>query len=54
MAISQLPCPLPRKVTEQILDTISKYRKDKKVTEISQNGYTKGKSCLTNLPPLPG
>lgn len=32
-----------------MLDTISKYGKDKKVTETSQNGYTKGKSCLTNL-----
>lgn len=52
MAISQLPCPLPRKVTEQILDTVFKYRKDKKVTETSQNRYTKGKSRLTNLTPF--
>ena len=52
MAISQLPYPLPGKVTEQILDTISKHRKDKKVTETSQNGYTTGKSHLTNLTPL--
>jgi len=49
LAISLLPCPLPRKVTEQTLDTISK---DKKVTETSQNGYIKGKSCLTNLTAL--
>lgn len=52
MAISQLPHPLPRKVTEQILDTISKHREDKDMTETHQNGYTKGKSHLTNLTPL--
>lgn len=52
MVISQLPCPLPGKVTEQIVDTISNDRKDKKVTETSQNGYIKGKSCLTNLTPF--
>ena len=54
MAISQLPRPPPRKVTEQILDIISKYRKDKKETETRQNGDIKGESHLTNLTPLLG
>lgn len=34
---------------EQILGNISKCRKDKKVTESSQDGYSKGKSHLTNM-----
>lgn len=37
---------------EQILNTVSNYRKDNKVTKISRNGYIKGKSCLTNLTSL--
>lgn len=32
-----------------ILQSISKCVKDKKVTESSQHGFMKGKSCLTNL-----
>lgn len=54
LAISQLPCPLPRKAMEQILGTVSKCRKNKKETETSQNGYSKGKSCLTNMTPSSG
>jgi len=39
---------VPGKVTEQlILGTISRHMKDKKV--ISQQEFTKRKSCLTNL-----
>lgn len=32
-----------------ILETISRYMKDKKTIGRSQHGFTKGKSCLTNL-----
>lgn len=39
-----------RKVMEQsFLEAICKYMKDKKATESSQQGFTKGKSCLTKL-----
>ncbi|GAB0206675.1 mitochondrial enolase superfamily member 1 [Grus japonensis] len=32
-----------------ILETISRHMKDKKITRSSHHGFTKGKSCLTNL-----
>ena len=32
-----------------ILDVISKHVEEKKVIRSSQHGFTKGKSCLTNL-----
>ena len=41
---------LPGKVMEQlILDVIAKQVEEKKVIRSSQHGFTKGKSCLTNL-----
>jgi len=41
---------IPGKVMERlILDVISKQVEEKKVLRSSQHGFTKGKSCLTNL-----
>ena len=41
---------IPGKVMEQlILEVISKQVEEKKVIRRSQHGFTKGKSCLTNL-----
>jgi len=41
---------IPGKMMEQItLENICKHINDKKVTETSQQGFMKGKSCLTNL-----
>ncbi|GAB0175641.1 mitochondrial enolase superfamily member 1 [Grus japonensis] len=41
---------VPGKVMEQlILEVISKHVKGKKVIDNGQHGFTKGKSCLTDL-----
>jgi len=41
---------IPGKVIEQfILEVINKQVEEKKVIRSSQHGFTKGKSCLTNL-----
>ena len=41
---------IPRKMVEKlILDVISKQVEAKKVIRSIQHGFTKGKSCLTNL-----
>ena len=41
---------VPGKVLEQlVLDAISKQLEEKKFMRSSQHGFTKGKSCLTNL-----
>jgi len=41
---------IPGKVMEQlVLDVIIKQVEEKKVIRSSQHGFTKGKSCLTNL-----
>ena len=41
---------IPGKVMEQlVLDAISTQLEEKKVIRNSQHGFTKGKSCLTNL-----
>ncbi|PKU36052.1 rna-directed dna polymerase from mobile element jockey- hypothetical protein [Limosa lapponica baueri] len=41
---------IPGKMIEQlVLDVISKHMEEKKAIRSSQHGFTKGKSCLTNL-----
>jgi len=41
---------IPRKLMEQlILEVFNKQVEEKKVMRSSQHGFTKGKSCLTNL-----
>lgn len=41
---------IPRNMMDQlILETISKYIKDRNVTGSSQHGFMKGKPCLINL-----
>jgi len=41
---------IPEKVIEEIiLNVVIKQVEKKKVIECSQHGFTKGKSCLTNL-----
>jgi len=40
---------IPGKVMEQLILEIIKQVKEKKVISSSQHGFTKGKSCLTNL-----
>ena len=41
---------IPGKVMEKlILETISRHMNNKKIIRISQHGFTKGKSCMTNL-----
>lgn len=42
--------PAPSKIIDQIpLKDMSKYREDKKTIRESQHGFSKSKSCLTNL-----
>jgi len=44
---------IPAKMMEQlILEVVSKQVEEKKVVRSSQHGFTKGKSCLTNMIPF--
>lgn len=40
---------ISEEVMEVLLETISKHVKDRKVFRNSQDGFTQGESCLTNL-----
>ena len=44
---------IPAKMMEQlILEVVSKQVEEKKIVRSSQHGFTKGKSCLTNMIPF--
>lgn len=41
---------MPGQITEQILlESMAKHTDDRKLVRDNQHGFTKGKSCLTNL-----
>lgn len=46
--LSNLPLIPGNVLKQRFQETLSRYRKDGKVTGSSQHGFMKGKSCLTN------